>query len=131
MEFEEVVAALAVPSGAELQYLECLGFHLVFSALMGVDVLSKLEGAILGELNELASNHGLWYQNSRYPVLGREAVEPERHVIDNLAHEDNWDESIQSYDLCVYQPNVLLHGPVEAFNFWDVLVPDRRVQLYM
>ena len=69
---------------------------------MGVDILSKIEEAILGEFDGLASYHGPWDLGSRDGVLGREDVDPERHIIDNIAHEDNWDAAIYLDELLVH-----------------------------
>ena len=69
---------------------------------MGVDVLSELDEAMFGELNGLAVNHGLWAKHSRDAVLVREAVDPERHGISNLAHEDTCDAVLYADQLSVH-----------------------------
>ena len=61
VDFEEVVATLAVPSGAESQHLEHLGLHRVVPVLVIVDVLSELDEAMLSELDEMAINCGSLY----------------------------------------------------------------------
>ena len=44
-------------------------------------------------------------------------------------HEDTWYAAIYSDQFRANLLNPLLHGPVEAFNLWNVLVPDGCVQL--
>ena len=94
MKVEEVVAALAVPSGEDRQRLECPVTHAVVPVHMGVEVFSKIEESMIGELNGLASNHGSWAQRSGDAVLGREAIDPERHNIDDLTHTDTWEADV-------------------------------------
>ena len=84
---------------------------------------------MLDELDGLDGNHGLRDKRSRDAILGKKSGEPERHGINNLVHEDTWDATIYSDQLCVHLPNPLLHGPVEAFNIWNVIVSDRCIQL--
>ena len=96
MEVQEVVASLAVPSGAERQCLEGLGLHGFPPVFAGVDILSKLKGAMLGELDRLVSNHGSQAKRSIYAIFGGEAVDPERHGINKIAHEDTWVTAIYS-----------------------------------
>ena len=69
MKVQELVASLDVPSGAERQCLERLGLHVVVPVLMNVDVISKMEEAMLDELNGLTSYHGAWDQQRRESVL--------------------------------------------------------------
>ena len=69
---------------------------------MGVDVLSKLNEAMLFELNGLAVNHVLRAKSIRYAVFGREAAETERHVINKLANEATWDAVIYSDQFCAH-----------------------------
>ena len=59
------------PSGAERQRLERPGLHGVVPVLMGVDVLYKIEEEMIGELDGLASDNGLWDQRRRDSVLSR------------------------------------------------------------
>ena len=61
---------------------------------MGLNVLSKLKEAMLGELDGLDVNHGSQAKRRRDTILGGEAVYPERHSINNLAPEDTWDAAI-------------------------------------
>ena len=82
------MAALSVSSGAETQRLKRPGIHGVFPLLMGVSVLSKFDEAMLGEIDKLASDHSLCDQNSGDDVLIKEAVEPERHETNKIAHKD-------------------------------------------
>ena len=51
---------------------------------------------MLDELDRLASNHVSRDKHSRDSILGGGAVEPERHSINDLAHEDTWDAAIYS-----------------------------------
>ena len=69
---------------------------------MGVDLLSELDEAMLGELNGLASYHGLWGQLSGYAVLIRGSVDPERRGIYELAHEETWDAAVYSDELRIH-----------------------------
>ena len=94
VEFEEVVAALDIPSEAERQLIERPGLHVVVPVFMGIDVLSKIEEAMFGEIGGLACNLGLWDKPSIDAVLVREYVEPEHHGINELAHEDTWDADV-------------------------------------
>ena len=85
-----------IPSWAELQRLNCPGLHGVVPVFMGVNVLSKLEEAMFGELGRLAGNHGSQAKRSRDAVLGRGAVEPESQGINKIMHEDTWDAAVYS-----------------------------------
>ena len=87
VEVEEVVAALAIPSGAERHRLECAGLHGVVPVFMGVKKM-------LGELKRLASNHGSRAKRSRDAMIDRESVETERHSINKIAHKYTWDATI-------------------------------------
>ena len=58
MEVEGLVAALAVTSWEDRHRLKCMGLHGFVPDFMGVDVLSKLKEAMLGEINGLAGNYG-------------------------------------------------------------------------
>ena len=98
---------------------------------MGVDIQTKLQEEMLGEIDGLASYHGALAQCSRDAILGGESVEPERHSVDDLAYEETWDADIYPDDLRLHWPDTLLHGPVETTNFRNVLVTDERVQLNM
>ena len=94
MEVEEVVAALDTPSGEERQRLDRMGLHGVLPIFMGVDVLSKIKEAIIGELNGLDGNHVSRVKRRRDAILNREAVDPERYGINNLVHKYTWDAAI-------------------------------------
>ena len=94
MKVEKLVATLDVPSGAERQRLERPGLHGVVPVLMGVEVFSKSEESTIDELDGLDSNHGSWDQRSGDAVLGREAIDPERHNIDDLTHTDTWEADV-------------------------------------
>ena len=56
VEVEEVVASLYITSWEEHQRLKCLGLHGFVPVFMGVDLLSKIKEAMLGELDGLAGN---------------------------------------------------------------------------
>ena len=77
MKVEEVAAALAIPSGVELQRIERLELHGVIHVLFRVDILYKIKEAMLAELDRLASNDGSWDYRSRDVILVRDTVEPE------------------------------------------------------
>ena len=129
MKVEEVAAALAIPSGVELQRIERLELHGVIHVLFRVDILYKIKEAMLAELDRLASNDGSWDYRIRDTILGRETVGPESYRIDNLAYEDSWDAAVYLDDLRVHQPDMLIHGPVEALDLGNVLILDRYVQI--
>ena len=57
---------------------------------------------MLDELYRLASNHVSRNKHSRDSILGGGAVEPERHSINNLAHEDTWDAAVYSDELRIH-----------------------------
>ena len=86
--------ALAIPIREELQRLENPVPHGVVPVFMGVDVLSKIEEEMFGELNRLACNHGSRAKRNRYVVLSRESVDPKRHGIYKLTHEETWDAAV-------------------------------------
>ena len=90
VKFEEVVAALDIPNGAERQRFQSPGIHGFLYILISVNVLSKLKEEIFGELDGLAGNHGSWDQSSGDSVRNRELFEPELHDINELVHEDTW-----------------------------------------
>ena len=69
---------------------------------MGVDVLYKLEEAMFGELDGLDGNHGLRAKRNRDAALNREAVEPERNSINEVAHKDTWDAAVYLDQLRVH-----------------------------
>ena len=71
-----------------------MGLHGVVLVFMGVDVLSKIKEAMLVELNRLIDNHGSRAKSSRDTILGGEAIDPERHIINDLVQKETWDASI-------------------------------------
>ena len=124
MEVEEVVTAFDIPSGAERRRLKSLIIHVVFPIFMSVYVLSKLKEAMFCELDRLDVNNGSWDKRCIDAVLLGEAVDPELHGINDLAHEDTWESAIYLNQFRVKIPNLLLHSPVESFNIWNVLISD-------
>ena len=129
MEVKEVVATLFVTGGVKRQCLERLVLHGVVPVLVSVNVLSKIKEAMLAELDGLANIDGSWAQRSRDAILDRESVDKEHHGIDELVYKDSWDATVYSYELCVHRLNALLHCPVEAIDFWNMIIPYRCVHL--